>query len=148
MAKHTRRAGTRGPRADAGRMPAVPEPQGPGGMSVVRSRPPHGGQIAQGDGVLFAPGQPLRGVPGLAGREGAPRQFAYRPGYNFTLRPRGTEPTTFEQLRSLAALYDGIQLCEHSLQRVTSDARASRRRSPASGGPASRGTWAGTRAAA
>jgi hypothetical protein len=27
-------------------------------------------------------------------------------------RPRGTEQTSFEQLRNLAALFDGIQLCE------------------------------------
>jgi hypothetical protein len=72
------------------------------------------GQIGQGEGAIFAPGQPLRGVPGLAGRDGMPRQWAYRPAYNFSLRPRGTEQTTFEQLRNLAALYDGIQLCERA----------------------------------
>ncbi len=72
----------------------------------------HAGQINQGDTALFAPGQPLASV--LAGRDGMPRQFAYRPGYNFSLRPRGTETTAFEQLRNLAALYDGIQLCERA----------------------------------
>ncbi|HEX6819857.1 MAG TPA: phage portal protein [Ktedonobacterales bacterium] len=70
------------------------------------------GQIEQGDSGLFAPGQPLTSV--LAGHDGMPRQFTYRPGYNFSLRPRGTEMTTFEQLRNLAALYDGIQLCERA----------------------------------
>lgn len=32
--------------------------------------------------------------------------------------PRAIEQTSFEQLRNLAALYDGIQLCVHALQRV------------------------------
>src|SRR5689334_3963256 len=49
--------------------------------------------------ALFGPGYAQPGVPGLAGREGMPR-------------PRGTEQTSFEQLRNLAAMYDGVQLCE------------------------------------
>ncbi len=49
---------------------------------------------------------------GLAGREGMPRQWAYGASYNVAQRPRGTEQTSFEQLRNLAALYDGVQLCE------------------------------------
>ena len=62
--------------------------------------------------ALFGPGVAQPGVHGLAGREGMPRQWAYRVGYNIAQRPRATEQTTFEQLRNLAALYDGIQLCE------------------------------------
>ncbi|HEY7022429.1 MAG TPA: phage portal protein [Ktedonobacterales bacterium] len=62
--------------------------------------------------ALFGPGMAQPGVRGLAGREGMPRQWAYGASYNVAQRPRGTEQTSFEQLRNLAALYDGIQLCE------------------------------------
>jgi hypothetical protein len=51
-------------------------------------------------------------VPGIEPADGSPRQWAYPVGYNIAQRPRATEQTSFEQLRSLAALYDGIQLCE------------------------------------
>ena len=61
---------------------------------------------------VFSPGQPLAPSPGLSGAIGDPRQFAYPAGYNIAQRPRATEQTSFEQLRSLAALYDGISLCE------------------------------------
>ncbi len=64
------------------------------------------------DGGVFAPGQPIAPSPGLVGAHGSPRQFAYPAGYNIAQRPRATEQTSFEQLRALAALYDGIQLCE------------------------------------
>ena len=50
--------------------------------------------------------------PGLTAAHGAPRQFAYPAGYNIASRPRGAEETSCEQLRTLAALYDGVQLCE------------------------------------
>ena len=62
--------------------------------------------------ALFPPGEPLAPVPGLTGPGGSPRQWAYPVGYNIAQRPRATEQTSFEQLRNLAALYDGIQLCE------------------------------------
>ncbi len=62
--------------------------------------------------VMFPPGQPLTPTPGLTGPVGQPRQWAYPLGYNIALRPRATEQTTFEQLRNLAALYDGVLLCE------------------------------------
>ena len=61
---------------------------------------------------MFPPGEPLRPVPGLADPQGRPRQWAFPVGYNIAQRPRATEQTTFAQLRNLAALYDGIQLCE------------------------------------
>jgi hypothetical protein len=63
-------------------------------------------------GAMFSPGEPLLPTPGLAGPDGEPRQFAFQVGANIGLRPRATEQTSFEQLRNLAALYDGIQLCE------------------------------------
>ena len=61
---------------------------------------------------LFPPGEPLQPVAALAGPDGIPRQWAFPASYNITQRPRATEQATFEQLRNLAALYDGIQLCE------------------------------------
>ena len=79
--------------------------------------------------VVFSPGEPLRPTPGLTGADGSPRQFAYPVGYNIAQRPRATESTSFEQLRNLAALYDGIQLFARALQRVSSAAVASRRQS-------------------
>ncbi len=60
----------------------------------------------------FPPGQPIRPTPGLSGPGGSPRQWAFPVGYNIAQYPRATEETTFAQLRSLAALYDGAQLCE------------------------------------
>src|SRR5579864_2095910 len=74
-------------------------------------RPPGARQPAQ-QAVAFPPGEPLAPVPGIAGPDGAPRQWAYPVGYNIAQRPRATEQTSFEQLRNLAALYDGVQLCE------------------------------------
>ena len=58
----------------------------------------------------FPPGAPLPVVPGLTGPGGEPRQWAFPVGYNIAQRPRATEQTSFQQLRSLAALYDGVQL--------------------------------------
>ena len=66
--------------------------------------------IPQG-GAIFPPGEPLRPTPGIEGAGGRPRQWAFPVGYNIGQRPRATEQTSFEQLRNLAALYDGIQLC-------------------------------------
>src|SRR5574337_287504 len=59
----------------------------------------------------FAPGTPPPPTA-LNGSQRAPRQWAYPVGFNLSQRPRATETTTFEQLRNLAALYDGIQICE------------------------------------
>ena len=62
-------------------------------------------------GASFAPGTPPAPTP-LDGASQQPRQWAYPVGFNITQRPRASETTTFEQLRNLAALYDGIQICE------------------------------------
>ena len=62
----------------------------------------------------FAPGEPIRPTPGLSGGERGPRQWAFPVGYNLAQLPRATEQTSFDQLRSLAALYDGAQLCERA----------------------------------
>lgn len=60
---------------------------------------------------MFAPGAPLAPQPGMV-LPGGPRQFVYPVGYNIYSAPRSTEATSFDTLRNLAALYDGIQLCE------------------------------------
>ncbi len=60
----------------------------------------------------FSPGEPIRPTPGLSGPGGSPRQWSFPVGYNIAQYPRATEQTSFAQLRSLAALYDGAQLCE------------------------------------
>ncbi len=69
-------------------------------------------QIAGLAGEIFSPGAPIRPTPGLGGPGGGPRQWAFPVGYNIAQYPRATEQASFEQLRSLAALYDGAQLCE------------------------------------
>src|SRR5258708_32831163 len=73
-------------------------------------------------GTMFAPGMPTRPVDGLTDVQGAPRQWSYPVGYNIVSRPRITEQTSFEQLRNLAALFDGIQLWIPTLQKATRDA--------------------------
>ena len=85
--------------------PASDKPAAARSQQVRQARPARAS-------VIFAPGRPQPGVAGLAGPSGLPRQWAYTPGYNWAQRPRGTESTSFEQLRNLAALYDGIQICE------------------------------------
>jgi len=60
---------------------------------------------------MFAPGAPLVPSPGLVLPDG-PRGYQYPVGYNIASRPRSTEATSFDTLRNLAMLYDGIQLCE------------------------------------
>ena len=63
-------------------------------------------------GSQFPPGEPLLPTPGLESASGGPRQWSYPVGWNIGWRPRASEQTPFEALRNLAALYDGIQLCE------------------------------------
>lgn len=63
-------------------------------------------------GSQFPPGEPLRPTPGLTDAGGGPRQWAYPVGTNIGQLPRASEQTSFEALRNLASLYDGIQLCE------------------------------------
>jgi hypothetical protein len=86
--------------------------------------------------ALFGPGYAQPGAPGLAGREGMPRQWAYGASYNVAQRPRGTEQTSFEQLRNLAALYDGIQFWTRALMKVTPGVKTNRLLLRASDAPA------------
>ena len=72
----------------------------------------NGGATNLSNGSMFPPGEPIRPTPGLVPEDTAPRQFPYMVGYNIAQRPRATEQTSFEALRNLAALYDGVQLCE------------------------------------
>jgi hypothetical protein len=87
-------------------LPAAPAPAP---AAVAR---PGARQVHLSGNSLFPPGEPLAPVPGLTPPDGSPRQWAYPVGYNIAQRPRATEQTSFEQLRNLAALYDGVQLCE------------------------------------
>ena len=69
-------------------------------------------------GPFFVPGDPLRPVPGLGDGAGGPRQYQYAVGTNITPMPRHDAPTSFADLRNLAALYDGVQLCQGVIFRV------------------------------
>ncbi len=60
---------------------------------------------------MFSPGAPLTPAQGLVNPQG-PRQWQFPVGYNISVQPRSTEPTSFDTLRNLATLYDGVQLCE------------------------------------
>ncbi len=60
---------------------------------------------------MFAPGAPLAPMPGMVQPSG-PRGWQFPVGYNIYSQPRSTEATSFDTLRNLAMLYDGIQLCE------------------------------------
>lgn len=61
--------------------------------------------------TMYSPGAPLRPVPGLVPPQG-PRGFDYPVGYNIGQLPRSTEQYSFADLRALAAMYDGIQMCQ------------------------------------
>lgn len=101
--RHTRRQ-TSAPALSAPRtLPAQPP---------VVGNLPMGGASNLSQGSAFPPGEPILPTPGIEAPDGGPRQFAYPIGYNIAQRPRATEQTSFEALRNLAALYDGIQLCE------------------------------------
>lgn len=67
---------------------------------------------ATGVTPMFSPGEPIQPAPGFSTPDGGPRQWAFPVGYNVGRLPRSTEATSFSELRNLAALYDGVQLCE------------------------------------
>ena len=69
-------------------------------------------RTASGAEPMFSPGEPIAPTPGLAAPDGGPRQWAFPVGYNIGRLPRAGETTSFSELRNLAALYDGVQLCE------------------------------------
>ncbi len=74
-----------------------------------------------GDGPatpMFLPGNPLRPVPGLQDGEQGPRQYAYHAGTNIIPAPRHDEAVSFDTLRNLASLYEGIQICQKAIFRV------------------------------
>lgn len=90
--------------------------RGGGGARAAHSRRAKLGQgeaVARPLGsVALGPGLALQPDAALLAPAGAPRQWQYPAAYNSGTRPRATEQTSFEQLRNLAALYDGILLCE------------------------------------
>jgi len=60
--------------------------------------------------TAYTPGSPIKPTPGIT--LDGPRQWTFPIGYNIGQLPRSTEATSFETLRNLANLYDGIMLCE------------------------------------
>jgi len=60
---------------------------------------------------MYAPGVPLRPVPGLTPITG-PRVQDYPVGYNIGQLPRSTEIYSFADLRALSTMYFGIQMCQ------------------------------------
>src|SRR5579859_6935282 len=90
-------------------------PPSPAAYAGLPRRPASAGALGRtnlSDGSMFPPGEPIIPTAGLVPPDGGPRQWAYQVGYNIAQRPRATEQTSFEALRNLASLYDGIQLCE------------------------------------
>lgn len=86
-------------------------PNTPSGVSPLQSAM-ETNQAPQADpATMFAPGAPLRTVPGLESAAG-PRQFNYPVAYNVGSLPRSTEITSTAKLRNLAVAYEGIQLAE------------------------------------
>ncbi len=98
----------------------VPTPAGsaprpilaPTAGSILQGGMANGGLTDLSQGSQFPPGEPLRPMPGVVPPDGGPRQWSYPVGYNIAQRPRSTEMTSFEALRNLSALFDGIQICE------------------------------------
>ena len=87
--------------------------RGPGQVSdkIMSEMETNQSASADGDINVYTPGAPLRPFGGIAVPAG-PRQYDFPSGYNIAALPRNSEITSFGQLRSLAALYEGIQLCE------------------------------------
>jgi hypothetical protein len=110
MSGKQRRHNRRQVGAPAGATPRTLPPQLPPRPVVSANVPSLATNLSEGS--QFPPGEPLLPTPGLAGVDGGPRQWSYPVGWNIGWRPRASELTTFEALRNLAALYDGIQLCE------------------------------------
>lgn len=60
---------------------------------------------------MYVPGAPIRPVPGITPPQG-PRQYQYDVGYNIAQLPRSGETYSFADLRALASMYYGIQMCQ------------------------------------
>jgi len=60
---------------------------------------------------LYSPGVPLLPIPGITPPTG-PRQWSFPVGDNISTVPRGDSEYSFADLRSVAKIYDGIQICE------------------------------------
>ncbi len=91
-------------------MPAKPIP-GAGTMASLLGQMQMQEAPAKQGPIMYPPGAPVQPTPGIVDPNGL-RQWSYPIGYNVELQPRSTESMTFETLRNLAALYDGIMLCE------------------------------------
>jgi 2'-5' RNA ligase len=91
-------------------LPAKPIP-GAGTMANLLTQMQMQEAPAKEGPIMYPPGSPVQPTPGLVNPFG-PRQWQYPIGTNIELAPRSTESMTFDTLRNLAALYDGIMLCE------------------------------------
>jgi len=60
---------------------------------------------------LYTPGVPLMPIPGVTPPAG-PRQWSFTVGGNISMVPRSGEQYGFDDLRAIARIYDGIQICE------------------------------------
>jgi hypothetical protein len=78
--------------------------------AMVATMLQHGGP-QQDVATAYTPGSPIRPTPGITLPDG-PRDWTFPLGYNIGQLPRSTEATSFDTLRNLANLYDGIMLCE------------------------------------
>ena len=102
-------------------LPPVPMPI-PGNDPFGDNSAPRDRYVTEGAAnPMFLPGDPLRPVPGLTDGIPAlprPRQYQYNVGTNIVPAPRHEEAVTFDELRNLASLYEGCQLCEKAIYRV------------------------------
>lgn len=78
--------------------------------AVVNSMYQHFGPQSNTD-TLYSPGAPIRPIPGLL-PPGGPRGYDYTVGYNIAQLPRSEEPYSFADLRAMASLYYGVQMCQ------------------------------------
>lgn len=94
----------------------------PGNDPYGDNSAPRDRYVSQGQpNPMFLPGDPLRPVPGLDDTSlpiPRPRQYQYPVGTNIVPAPRHEEQVSFEELRNLAMLYEGCQLCEKAIARV------------------------------
>ena len=59
---------------------------------------------------LYSPGVPLLPISGVTPPTG-PRQWSFPVGTNISMVPRGEEEYSFDDLRAIARMYDGAQIC-------------------------------------
>ena len=96
-----------------GKMPkGMGDEQGPGVPSNAAMQQMQTNQGPDAEQItMFSPGAPLMPVTGIESQFG-PRQKDFQIAVNTVALPRSDQITTFDQLRNLADLYEGIMLCK------------------------------------